>query len=921
MARLIFFILFAILNCLNISALTPVKYQYLDNFEYEIDQINYRLPNNTKPEAYNVFLRTDVANGNFEFFGSVKITIRVLQTSNEITLHQRQLNITNIELEQSDGETIPVLGSEYDKKTEFFTISTANDALKQGSKLYLYIEYEGVLREDSAGFYRSSYANEDGKEIWLATTQFESTDARHAFPCYDEPSLKATFDIDIEHNSEYTAISNMPEKRQEKRGERTITYFEQTPPTSTYLIAFIVSDFAFKEKSDQHGFKYRVFVKPHEIETTNFALADSDKILNAISEYVQVNFTLPKMDQAAIPDFRAGAMENWGLVTYRQELLLFNPSIHSENRKKSIVTTIAHEFGHQWFGNLVSPKWWTYLWLNEGFATLFQFIATNIVHPEWNINEHLVTRNLQPVLKLDARNKTRSMTYYVESPRGIQGLFDHISYAKSGSVLRMFLHAFGESSFKKGLNYYLTQKSLDVADENDLFENLDRAVKEDGSLDENLSVKKIFGSWSNQNGFPLLTVNRNYQQNTIKISQERYFDYYPHPEANSTSYWIPYNFDTSNNVNVNDTSVDGWLPKGIKSKLIKPNGIKTWTNDDWVLFNKQQTGFYRIMYDKRNYQLLLKELNSGDKTKIHPSSRAQLLDDLNDFALTHRLPSEMYFEHIKYLKHEIHIAPWNTAMDALFKLKQSLIEDSDTYKKFRTFVVSIVEPFYQSINWKSTDYVEKSKQQIAIKVACGFGLESCLQMAEQSLEVSIFNDNFAADTRGVIYENGIINAKSSVVGKIWERLLSSKNSEEIQEIISSLGNIGNEKLLEEYLHKSFDSNINLKEEARLAIFYSIATKSRIGLSLALNLMENQIDRGCLLRNGCKQLNLDKTISLLAKYISTDDSRNQLESILKTMYKAKSLEEERSEDITDSMNEAMKMFESRRTIVEEYFKTL
>lgn len=407
-----------------------------------------------------------------------------------------------------------------------------------------------------------------------------------------------------------------------------------------------------------------------------------------------------------------------------------------------------------------------------------------------------------------------------------------------------------------------------------MFESLDQAVKEDKTLDDDLSVKKIFSSWSDSSGFPLLIVSRNYQQNSIKILQERYFDHYPHPEANLTSFWIPYNFDTSNNVAVNDTSTDGWLPKGIKSKLIKPNGNKNWTNSDWCLFNKQQTGFYRVLYDKRNYDLLLKELNSGDKNKIHPFSRAQLIDDHYDFVLTNRIPSEMYFNLIKYLKYETDIAPWNTAMSSFFQLKQSLTEGTDTYEKYIKFIANIVEPFYQSNNLKSSNFIGKSKQKIATNLACGFGIKSCLESTTQLLEKGIFTQ----DLRGTIYENGIRFASAEVIESIWKRLWILKNSEEIQEIINSFGNIANKELLKKYLYKSFDTNINLKNEVRLAMFYSIATKSNFGLSLALDLLKSELNKRCMVKNegiGCKQLELKKSVPLLAKYINNDHSKSQV----------------------------------------------
>lgn len=196
-------------------------------------------------------------------------------------------------------------------------------------------------------------------------------------------------------------------------------------------------------------------------------------------------------------------------------------------------------------------------------------------------------------------------------------------------------------------------RSYEAADDFDLFENLDRAAKEDNILTNELSVYEMLGSWSNQAGFPVLIVNRNYDDNTITISQERHFDKYPHADANSSTWWIPYNFDTANNVAINDTAAEGWLPKGVQSMIIEPSVQKNWTNSDWVLFNKQQTGYYRVLYDLRNYQMLVKELKSESTGKIHPINRAQLIDDIKDFVSIGRLPYHLLNDINKLMKNDL----------------------------------------------------------------------------------------------------------------------------------------------------------------------------------------------------------------------------------------------------------------------------
>lgn len=390
-----------------------------------------------------------------------------------------------------------------------------------------------------------------------------------------------------------------------------------------------------------------------------------------------------------------------------------------------------------------------------------------------------------------------------------------------------------------------------------------------------MSVKKIFSSWSDQTGFPLLVVERNYKENNIKISQERYYNKYPYPETSTATWWIPYNFDTANNIALNNTYPDGWLAQGTKSALIEPAGNKKWTNDDWVLFNKQQTGYYRVLYDRRNYKMILRELNSGNLEKIHPLNRAQFFDDVADFVQTGRLPYDIYFDLVRYLKRETEFAPWSVALKSLLKTKRSLDEGSKAYEKLKKYVANIVKPFYESITFYDDDNEPAMKsftREIAIKLACEFGFESCLDEAKMLLEESFVSENItfrSRNTRGSIYEFGIRTANSSLIERVWERLNSTKNSEERQEILNCFGNIADKTNLKEYLYKTIDSDNNLSRIDRVTLFIGIATKSQYGLLHAIDLLNNKVNETQ------KYLELNHTLPILASNINTNEAKNRV----------------------------------------------
>lgn len=357
--------------------------------EPKAEVLDYRLPNETIPLHYDVHILTKVHEKNETFEGTVKIEIQVLDKTENITLHVRQLTVTKVYL-LDNGKTIECdINSDYNSKEnvrEFLVITPKNYVLEpKTTTLQVVIEYHGKLRKDNGGFYLSTYKGEDGQEKWLATTQFESTDARHAFPCYDEPAKRATFTFSFTHGEKYNAICDtIPE------GEPTpvagtdlvITKFKKTSKMSTYITAFIISDFVWTE-GELRGLKQRVYSRPNTKHHQEFALTSAMQIIAALDDYFGVEYKtmLPegKLYQVAVPDFAAGAMENWGLTTYREEYLLYEEGKSTVQTKTNIANILGHEDVHQWFGDYVAIDWWGFLWLKESFAQYYSYVSNDIV--------------------------------------------------------------------------------------------------------------------------------------------------------------------------------------------------------------------------------------------------------------------------------------------------------------------------------------------------------------------------------------------------------------------------------------------------------------------------------------------------------------------------------------------------------------
>ena len=443
----------------------------------------------------------------------------------------------------------------------------------------------GTLNDRLLGFYRSQYKDKSGKRKYLATTQFEAADARRAFPCWDEPAVKATFDVSLIIDKELSAISNMPQKTTKKSGTKTLVEFERTPVMSTYLLYLGVGDFEFLE-TKLRNIKIRVVTTRGKKSKAKLSLDLTKKFLAEYEKYFGIKYPLPKLDMLAIPDFAAGAMENWGAITFRETILLYDPKTSSTRTKQYIAEVISHEIAHQWFGNLVTMKWWNDLWLNESFAT---FMATKIVdrfYPEWDYWDQFLDDAMNTAMSLDSLKTSHPIDVNVNHPSEIREIFDSISYDKGGCILRMLEHFVGEKNFQKGLQKYLTKHQYDNAQGSDLWNAIGQVSKQ--------PIDKMMKTWINQVGFPLLEVKRN--TSTLTLKQSRFLlEGDKNPSKKTWS--IPLVIEEGNQ-----------RMKKLMTK--KSEKIHLKNKDRNFIINSGRTGFYRIQYDKEtleNLSLLIEE--------------------------------------------------------------------------------------------------------------------------------------------------------------------------------------------------------------------------------------------------------------------------------------------------------------------------
>ncbi|KAK8728890.1 hypothetical protein OTU49_008846 [Cherax quadricarinatus] len=675
---------------------TPVPMQH-------VKPEGVRLLKTLKPLHYQVRLQPFI-NGNFSIHGHVKVDFLVLTATHYVVLHMADivsLNHTTKVVEKESKQEQRILQQKYSSSRMFYFI-LLQEALTEDTTYTLSLDFVGTLGEQPRGFYRSSYLKENGERSWVASTQFQSTDARRAFPCFDEPALKATFKIFLARERHMKSLSNMPLiSTTPIEGQEGWVWdeFQKSVPMSTYLVAFAVYDFPVRIVNDgTNGTMLRVWVRKSKQSWLHYGSEVAQRSLWFFEDFFSIDFPLPKLDFICPPEMSPNAMENWGLITYRESGLLYDPESSSARQKQWTSYLVAHELAHQWFGNLVTLSWWTDLWLNEGFATYMAEYAIDYLEPSRKELEQFVVKRLQSVMTLDALRSSHPVSVAVNDPIQINEIFDVISYNKGASIIRMMSHFLTEIAFRSGLQTYLTQLSFKNADQDDLWQYLTVAAHGEGTLPQHLSVKTIMDTWTLQTGFPVVTVTR--VGNTSAVITQEYFVLDVNTlvareaQTKAHKWWIPVSYTTGENPNFSDTSVKFWL----SDDGIEPVSFIGYPQPHhWLIFNIKQTGYYRVNYDEANWDLLTQQLQENHRV-IHVTNRAQIIDDAFNLARAGRLSYRIALEVISYLGQEEEYVPWKAAFTN-FQYLFDMFSRDPSFGGVRDYLLSVILPLYEKLGF------------------------------------------------------------------------------------------------------------------------------------------------------------------------------------------------------------------------------
>lgn len=794
----------------------------------------YRLPKTLIPDSYQVTLRpylTPNSQGLYIFRGNSTVHFTCNEATNVIIIHSKKLNYTKkgdhlVELRALGGSLAPnIVKTELVERTEYLVVHLDRHLVK-GNQYTMDSEFQGELADDLAGFYRSEY-EEDGIKKVVATTQMQAPDARKSFPCFDEPAMKAVFNITLIHPTNYTALSNMLPKESKPLPEDPkwiVTEFYPTPKMSTYLLAYIVSEFTSVQRQDSpNAVQIRIWARPSAIRAGHgdYALNVTGSILNFFAQHYDTPYPLPKSDQIALPDFNAGAMENWGLVTYRENALLFDPQESSIGNKERVVTVIAHELAHQWFGNLVTVAWWNDLWLNEGFASYVEYLGAAYAEPTWNLTDLIVQNEVYRVMAVDALASSHPLSSpedEVNTPAQISELFDSITYSKGASVLRMLSSFLTEDLFKKGLASYLHAFEYSNTVYQDLWEHLQKAVNSQTEIKLPASVSAIMDRWILQMGFPVVTVDTA----TGEISQEHFLldpnSTVTRPSQFDYTWIVPIPFLKSG---AQHQDSHYWL----ETKKSQNDNFKTSGTNEWVLLNLGVTGYYQVNYDEGNWRKIQNQLQS-DLTAIPAINRAQIIYDSFNLASAQKIPITIALSNTLFLDKETEYMPWEAALTSLnyFKL---MFDRSEVYGPMKKYLLKQVTPLFDHFknktgNWtnRPDTLMEQYNEVNAISTACSSGLQECKDLVSRLYKDWMDhpdNNSIHPNLRSTVYCNAISFGGEAEWDFAWEQFRKATLVNEADKLRTALACSKDVWILNRYLSYTLNSEYIRRQDATSTI--------------------------------------------------------------------------------------------------------
>ena len=734
-----------------------------------------RLPQTVVPDSYQLIFAPDFATNKFD--GEETIQIRVLKATSDIVLHAVEIDFQDISI-SSAGSTRPAKVT-LDKANQTATL-TVDKSIQPGPAT-LHMHYRGILNNELRGF----YIGKDDQGRKYAATQLEDTDARRAFPCFDEPAFKATFDVTVIADKDMTVISNgkvVSDTPGPGSAKHTV-HFSTSPKMSSYLVAVVVGNFEYIE-GNADGIPIRVWTSPGKKELGRFALAAAEFNLRFYDRYFGIKYPYGKLDLVGLADFSAGAMENTGCITFREVLLLLDEKHTAIDLKKTVASVLAHEMAHQWFGDLVTMQWWDNKWLNEGFATWMSSKPVAAWKPEWNVQLDEVSDTVYS-LGQDSLVNTHPIHQPADTPAQILELDDAITYTKTAAVLRMLESYVGPDSFRAGVDLYLKQHSYANATAFDFWNAQTQVSKK--------PIDKIMPTWTEQAGQPLVTVKTECSGNseTVALEQQRYFYDRAKLDAGSSELWhIPLCMKVGSATSATE-----------RCELItkKQASLTLQGCSPWVYANANAKGFYRSAYNSEAIRSVAKVAESA----LTPAERMMLLSDVWASVRVDREPIGDYLVLAEGLQADRKSAVLGEIINQLTYVSDDLVSDADR-EAFDLWVRQLLDPVAHDIGWEAKPGESEDRAALRARLMMALG-EVARDPQVQALARKLA-DQYLADPSSIDHEVGAIslriaarNGDQVLYDRIMADLKAAKTPETYFADISALRRFNDPTLVEKTL--------------------------------------------------------------------------------------------------------------------------
>lgn len=720
-----------------------------------------RLFEGFRPQNYQITI--DPNRDTMKVSGNVTITgQKVGRPSQRLTFHQHGLKISKATIVKKDKKgDLEIQVSRINLQNSYDEVRLHTQEMLYPGIYTVYMEFEAEITRPMDGIY-PCYFKHGGKQKALIATQFESHHARDAFPCIDEPEAKATFDLTLISPKGEVALANTPVKSAQTHANKVHTTFETTPIMSTYLLAFAYGEMGYKESKTKRGVVVRAYATPDNVKHLDYAVEYAAKCLDFYDEYFDIPYPLEKCDLVALPDFAAGAMENWGLITFREQALLIDEANSSLPMRQYVASVIAHELTHQWFGNLVTMRWWTDLWLNEGFATWMSYLPLDHFNPEWQMWTQFIVDEQQPALKFDALANTHPVQVAINNPDEIRTIFDNISYEKGASSIHMLERFLGKDAFQGGLRHYLKKHSYANTDTTDLWQALEDVSGK--------PVQDFMAAWIEQAGFPL--VRAHVTDTEVHVTQEQFLlNPLEREKAQLTKTLWP--------VALKDSAETTEL-------FDKPEATYPLTSYKGILkINVGQGSFFRTAYNASHLERLADQVREG---ALNAVDRLGLLSDSFEAAKAGYADTTTALHLLEAYRNEDDNAVWDIIAANLGSVR-GIMDDEELREDMKPYVRQLVSSQLKRLGWEEIEnesYFDKLLRPTILALAAVSDETSVVDEALRRFKTMKRPEDLPPDLRGIIYTTAARKGDAQVFDKLLKMHNSSTSSEERTSLCAAL---------------------------------------------------------------------------------------------------------------------------------------